>query len=66
MVLDPLRVVPIDPTETLAPSTRVNLAKLYPIQFNLKIHEIGQLGQESLPKLLAYVTHINNRELGWN
>ena len=63
---DPLRVVPNDPMETLAPSSRVNLAKLYPIEFNFRIHEIGQVGRESLPKLLAYVTEINNRELGWN
>ena len=66
MKKDPLRVVPKNPTETLAPSSRVNLAKLYPIEFNFRIHEIGQIGRESLPKLLAYVRDVNGWGLGWN
>ena len=55
MVLDPLRVVISDPTERLDPSSRINLAKMFPIEMNVRVMEIGHLDDGSLFRLLRYI-----------
>ena len=63
MLLGPLRVVADGSTERLNLLSRINLAEQYRFGFGLyiRIMKIGQLDRESLPKLLRYVTEIDNK-----
>lgn len=62
MILDPLRLVANDPTETLNPLCRINLAKQYRIGFSVELREIGRLDLISRHKLIVYTDEIQRRE----
>jgi hypothetical protein len=51
---DPIRIIPIDQTEKLDPLSRVNLAKLYAIEHNIRVKEVGKVSQGDMKKLQEY------------
>jgi hypothetical protein len=57
---DPIRICEIDPTEKLDPLSRVNLAKTYPIEHNIRVKEVGRVSQADLKKLLGYCRDCSN------
>ncbi|KAL8668721.1 MAG: hypothetical protein Q9168_006659 [Polycauliona sp. 1 TL-2023] len=57
---NPLRVVPFRPDAKLDPRSRVNLGKIYPVEWNTKVKEIGRLEKPSLVKLIAYWKNLMN------
>ena len=54
MMKDPIRVIPSNANEKLDPMARINFGKVYPIEHNVKVKEIGQVDEESIPKLRQY------------
>ncbi|PVH94889.1 hypothetical protein DM02DRAFT_175430 [Periconia macrospinosa] len=54
MVREPLEVIPADATVVIDPYSRLRLGKTYPIEWNVKVKDIGQVHQEHLSKLLLY------------
>ncbi|KAL8967851.1 MAG: hypothetical protein Q9183_002737, partial [Haloplaca sp. 2 TL-2023] len=48
MTKDALRVIPSRPENVLDPLSRVNLEKPYPIEWNIKVKDIGRLDTQSL------------------
>lgn len=55
-----IRVVPARADEKLDPKSRVNMGKIYTVEWNTKVKEIGQVEKDSLVKLLAYWKQIIN------
>ena len=51
---DPIRIIPVDQSEKLDPLSRVNLAKRYPMEHNIKVKEVGMVDQAHLKKLKGY------------
>lgn len=51
---DPIRINPVSLAEKLDPRSRINIGKVYPINHNIKVKDIGQVDEKSLPKLLGY------------
>jgi len=51
---EPIRIIPIDQSEKLDPLSRVNLAKTYPIEHNIRVKEVGRVSQADLKKLQTY------------
>ncbi|KAL8692903.1 MAG: hypothetical protein Q9218_002161 [Villophora microphyllina] len=54
MSKEALRVIPVGPEEMLDPMSRINIGKIYPIEMNNKVKEIGQLDPASKAKLISY------------
>ena len=52
---DPLRVICDDPEAQLSFLSRINCAKVFPINLNVKVKEIGQLDQQSRSYFLEYI-----------
>ena len=52
---DPIRIVPVSEAEELDPRSRINFGKIVRIKHDIKVKDIGQVDQTSLPKLLGYV-----------
>ena len=50
----PLRVLPVRPDAKLDTRSRVNLGKIYSVEWNTKVKEIGRLDKASLVKLISY------------
>src|SRR5207248_7328375 len=51
----PLRVICEDPTlQKLHPASRINFAKVYTIEYNIKVRTFGRIAQVSLPLLQKY------------
>ncbi|KAI4214757.1 MAG: hypothetical protein LQ351_002833 [Letrouitia transgressa] len=50
----PLKVDLFSPSEKLDEKSRINLGKPYPIEWNVKVKEIGQLDKSSTQKMIAY------------
>ena len=50
---DPIKVVPVDGHQ-LEELSRVNFAKQYPVEHNVKVLEIGQVASHHLPMFLGY------------
>ena len=62
MSKDPIRIIPSSVAEKLDPKSRINIGKVYPINHNIKVKDIGRVDQNSLPKLLAYRDLIRNSQ----
>ena len=54
MTKSALRVELISPSEKLDEKSRMNLRKAYPIEWNVKVKEIGQLDSSSSRKMVEY------------
>jgi hypothetical protein len=53
MVKEPLQVIPAR-NQKLSPMSRVNFAKMYTVEHNVKVMDVGKVSQDSLPKLIGY------------
>ena len=51
---EPLQIIPVDLSEELHPLSRLNLAKTYPVEHNVKVKEIGKIAERHLEKLIDY------------
>ena len=51
---DPVRVLSIDDSEKLDPLSRVNLAKSYPVEHNVKVKAVGEVFPAHLKRLQGY------------
>ena len=51
---EPIHVKAISQSEKLDPLSRVNLAKTYPVEHNIKIKEIGMVSSSDLKRLIGY------------
>lgn len=53
-------VIPARADEKLDPKSRVNMGKIYTVEWNTKVKEIGQVEKHSLVRLLNYWKQIIN------
>lgn len=51
---EPIRVVPVNETEKLDEKSRINLEKIYPVEHNVKVCEVGMVAESDIRKLTAY------------
>ncbi|KAL8905122.1 MAG: hypothetical protein Q9207_002823 [Kuettlingeria erythrocarpa] len=56
----PIRVIPSRADEKLDPVSRVNMGKMFTVEWNTKVKDIGLLDKSSLVRLLAYWRQIIN------
>ncbi|RYN42241.1 hypothetical protein AA0114_g10562 [Alternaria tenuissima] len=54
MVKEPIEIVPADASVTLRTESRIRFSKIYPIEKNVKVKNIGQVHPQHLGKLLQY------------
>ena len=51
---EPIQVIPLNPSRKLDERSRVNLAKTYPVEHNVKVMEIGEIRGQHLKTLVEY------------
>ncbi|CAF9940894.1 MAG: hypothetical protein HETSPECPRED_002670 [Heterodermia speciosa] len=51
---DPIQVIPVENAEPLDPLSRINYAKPYPIEHNVKVCEVGMVAPRDVRKINAY------------
>ncbi|KAI9846411.1 MAG: hypothetical protein M1837_004002 [Sclerophora amabilis] len=51
---DPLEIIPKTPEERLDPLSRINFGKVYTVEHNVKVREVGKIAPNSMPKLKAF------------
>jgi hypothetical protein len=54
MVKQPIEIIPVDASIRLRPESRIRFGKMYPIEKNVKVKDIGQVHPSHLSKLLRY------------
>ncbi|KAF2251135.1 hypothetical protein BU26DRAFT_276633 [Trematosphaeria pertusa] len=54
MTKDPIAVEPADSSLTMPVSSRIRFGKTYPIEWNVKVKDIGRVVPEDLRKLITY------------
>ena len=54
MTKKPIRVNPVTPSQTLDPLSRVNFARVYTVDHNVRIMPVGQVAEESKYLLVTY------------
>jgi hypothetical protein len=54
MTKDPLVVTPAGPGDKLDPLSRIHFAKVYTIEHNMKVRNIGKIAQHSIHLLEKY------------
>ncbi|CAI6332918.1 unnamed protein product [Periconia digitata] len=54
MIKEPIEFIPADSSVVFNPFTRLRLGKTYPIEWNVKVKDIGAVHPEHLSKLLMY------------
>ncbi|KAI4140016.1 MAG: hypothetical protein L6R39_005999 [Caloplaca ligustica] len=55
-----IRVIPVRHDEKLDPKSRVNMGKMYTVEWNTKVKEIGQVDKQSMVTLINYWKQIIN------
>ncbi|KAL4878018.1 hypothetical protein BJY04DRAFT_120958 [Aspergillus karnatakaensis] len=56
MIKEPLEVAPDRPDETLDPMSRINFAKIYTVEHNVKVLPIGRITNASMIRFREYAT----------
>ena len=51
---DPIRVIPVDMSQNLDPLSRINYAKPYPVEHNVKVCEVGTIAPPDRRKMVGY------------
>ncbi|KAL8793191.1 MAG: hypothetical protein Q9195_004221 [Heterodermia aff. obscurata] len=51
---DPIQVIPVNSSEALDPLSRINYAKPYPIEHDVKVCEVGMVAPSDIRKIIAY------------
>lgn len=51
---DPIRINPVNQAEKLDEKSRINLCKVYPVEHNVKVCEVGMVASADIRKLTAY------------
>ena len=64
MTKDPIEIIPVDATVTMNAASRLRFGKTYPVEWNVKVKEIGQVHPIHLRKLLRYWNEENPRDPG--
>ncbi len=54
IVKKPITVKPATPDQRLHPMSRINLDKIYTIEYNVKVMNVGRVIEESRPHLSLY------------
>ena len=52
---EPIQMIPVDQTEKLDPKSRVDLAKTFPVEHNVKVKNVGMISSHHLKRLVQYV-----------
>jgi len=64
LILDPIRVVPKSDRDKLHPDSRINYAKLYTVEHNVKVFFIGEVHKKSSGRLMiAFNTVWENNQI---
>jgi hypothetical protein len=53
LTLRPIRVIPKTPRDKLEKESRINYAKIYTVEHNVKVHFIGEVAKSSQHRLIA-------------
>ncbi|KAG9186218.1 hypothetical protein G6011_02774 [Alternaria panax] len=56
MTKQPLEIIPVDPSIKLRSDSRIRFGKVYPIEKNVKVKDIGQVHPNHIGKLFQYWT----------
>ena len=54
MTKDPIMIIPSDPGEIMDPASRLRCGKIYSIEWNVKLREIGMVADHDRTKLIQY------------
>jgi hypothetical protein len=54
MTKDPIEIVPAEPNATMDPTSRLRFGKTFPVEWNVKVKDIGQVAPHHMAKLIEY------------
>ena len=60
---DPIRINPVSPSEKLDATSRINLGKVYPVEHNVKVCQVGMVDAADIRKLTAYYKSALRKDL---
>ncbi|KAF1941205.1 hypothetical protein EJ02DRAFT_444991 [Clathrospora elynae] len=60
MEKDPIQIEPTDDREQMKPASRVRLGKIHPIEWNVKVRDIGMVSPGDMSKLVRYYREEND------
>lgn len=60
MTKEPIEVEPVDASLKITKESRIRFGKVYPIEMNVKVKDIGRVRQDHLSALLSYWTEENH------
>lgn len=53
LVRPPIKIIARSADNKLDPASRVNLGKVYPVEHNAKVRDLGKVEESAFPRLLA-------------
>lgn len=51
---EPIEVVPSNATEIMEPASRIRFGKTFPVEWNVKVKDIGMVHRAHMSKLIRY------------
>ena len=54
IVKNPIAVIPAGPDQKLHPKSRINFDKMYSVEYNVKVMDVGKVADESLHNLSLF------------
>ena len=54
MTKDPIEIVPADRNATMDPASRLRFGKTFPVEWNVKVKEIGRVASHDMAKMIRY------------
>ncbi|KAI4673437.1 uncharacterized protein J4E84_011079 [Alternaria hordeiaustralica] len=60
MTKEPIEVVPAEPNEKIRRESRIRFGKVYPIEMNVKVKDIGRVREDQISALISYWAQENH------
>lgn len=54
MTKEPIQIEPTDPNDKMDPASRLRFGKTFPVEWNVKVKDIGKVNSHHLSKLVRY------------
>jgi len=54
MTKEPIEVVPAEPNVSIRRESRIRFSKVYPIEMNVKVKDVGRVREDQISALISY------------
>ena len=58
-----IKVIPVDEEQAFDPRSRINFARTFPVEYNVKVMEVGKVAESDMRRFIGYYKNEAEKDL---